>query len=257
MNEEARIAFKEGKIFQVLLAPVTVPAAYAHLQAASLKGWTNERDDPELNRLAKDICRALGIATLEPTAKASSGHIQRYEKLATAEAVLDWCNATAWHALAPATEQSLLPVGEAYDRIADALAPSGRADIHNLLNRFDLGRIVLLAALVTLCRGGSRESIAVWPNIRIAGSDEVAEVICEQPNVFIDSIVLALRTALRAKPVTPARVRATDEIVLKTEEGSTIELFPKTEDVAAVDRAVVRQPSRGIHPSARSPKSAT
>jgi hypothetical protein len=97
--------------------------------------------------LVKSLYKKLGRDGPQP---ALVGAVRQFQFAEVAEAVLDLCSANAWHAIAPPDQASLAPVRPAYARLKAALEPVTDTTLHELLNRFDLARVLLLTAIVTV-----------------------------------------------------------------------------------------------------------
>jgi hypothetical protein len=224
--KEAESALARGVLHQALLAPVGVPARFAHLQAVRLEGWASQTEHPELDRLASELFRALGETPPPSTGADIERASNEHGRAEVAEAVLDLCSAAAWHALSMPTEASLAPVGPAYARLSAALAPAGDKEVHELLERFDLARTLLLASILLIGERGL--DAPAWP-IRNVSRTRTATTVsfdCTRAQISRSQFVSALSDLPGATVRTMAESESPQESVVAMPDGLLVQVSP-------------------------------
>jgi hypothetical protein len=236
--KEADIALERGVLMQTLIAPVAVPKRFAHIQSTRLEGWSPELGGPELQCLASDLCSKLGREIPEPAPSLACNILEQYHRIDVVQAAFDYCTTAAWHSFAAPTPESVAPIKVAYDRLKAVLEPVDDRILHELLDRFDLASVCLLAAIVSMDENGLDSPLPVHPHIPVIRTDHSVTMNCEAVQVWQSQFLDALRevtggTVLHAKRLVPAHIVALPD-------GVTVEVQPHPRNDRAVGSVTVR-----------------
>ncbi len=146
---------------------------------------------PGARAVGGDICEQLGRQAPRPPVESIEALRELYGRLDVAEAVFDLCTAHAWHAVAPPTSESLMPVGPAYERLRGLLELNDQV-LHELLERFDLDRAFLLASVVSICLRGIDTPVSTSPRHKITRAPGAVFIECEHRESMRAQFVEAL-----------------------------------------------------------------
>ncbi len=242
--KEAEVAVGRGVLHQALLAPVAVPAPFAHVQAMRLEGWASQPEHPELRRMASELCSALGCRATLSTGADLECASSEYGRAEVAEAVFDLCNAAAWHALSLPTEASMDPVGPAYARLKAALAPAGDKEVHELLGRFDLARTLLLASICLLCEYGLDAPTLPIRGVSRSRTPTMVSFDCTGTQIWRSHFVSALSDLAGAVVRTVDKVESSHGSFVELPKGLSVEVSPHPANMLAIGLIQVRTRDR-------------
>jgi hypothetical protein len=152
-------------------------------------------------------------------------------------------DANAWHSVATPTEESLAPVGTAYSRLKAALEQVDDKVLHELLDRFDLARVCLLATIVSVGKNGLDALFPAHPRVSVVRSKNSVTMNCEATQVWRSQFVDAVREATGATMVRGERLAAAAADVLTIPDTVTVEVYPHPSNERAVGSVIIRASS--------------
>jgi hypothetical protein len=237
---EAEAALERNVLMQALLAPIEIPQPFADIQAARLEAWSNEAGHKELDRLADAIYDKLGRERPQVAPGVIEDAGRQFERAEIAEAVFDLCSANAWHTIAPATEESLAGVGSAYKRLSAALAPATDEVVHRLLERFNLARVLLLAAIAGIDRERLTTGISLPPPFEVTYKAGGTVVDCTQAWVSRAPFVEALRALTEGTTGGSERLAASGSDVVAMFGNLSVEVSKHPNDTQLIGRVTIR-----------------
>lgn len=184
--QEAEVALDRGVLFQALLAPVVLSPRFSPTQAAKLETWSGDHPHDELARLATAINERLGLVGDGASDLALSTEIdEQLARLEVAEAVLVLCSGRAWSAIGGSKELWQADVERGYATLERALAPASPEDIHDLIEAFDLSRVLLLRTLTTADRRTGAPTVELGKPFR-CWQENSAEWVIECNDAFVN-----------------------------------------------------------------------
>jgi hypothetical protein len=247
VQAEADVALERNVLLQVLLAPVHIPARVAHVQAGRLEAWSNDDEHPELRRLAAALSARLGrSAPDEPaSAVADAGIARQLGYAAVAEAVMDLCGAMAWHSIAPSTEASLAPIAPAYATLKATLALATDEDIHHLLDRVNIPRVTLLAALLGADSRHVQPAFPLQVPFRtVTGTGDETTVDCTESAIDREELLEALGRLPGVQRVEASRLADATSDTMSLPQGLEATLSRHPKDPAWVGEVTLRRARR-------------
>jgi len=240
--QEAEVALDRGVLFQAQLAPLVIPPRFAPTMAAHLEAWSGDDAHVELAGLRKAIKERLGVISdgaIDPEPSAEiDGQLASVE---VAEAVLALCSGRAWSGIGGSKELWQAEVQRGYDTLERALAPASQEDIHNLLDAFDLSRVLLLRALTTADRRTGAPRVALEEPFRCWQKD-AAEWILECDDAFVNRALFIsdLLTQPGSELVDLASPADADADGIALADGPLVAIAPSGVEAGRVGRVSLR-----------------
>jgi hypothetical protein len=115
--------------------------------------------------------------------------------------------------------------------------------LHELLDRFDLARVCLLATVVSVGKNGLDALFPAHPRVSVVRSKNSVTMNCEATQVWRSQFVDAVREATGATMVRGERLAAAAADVLTIPDTVTVEVYPHPSNERAVGSVIIRASS--------------